>query len=86
MQLQGTKEDISVNDRVEEKYIGQHKNSRNGRWQESKRFELFPYNYVIESTKGEDYKGYALSYVVPKDPIPMKDLGADSYIHLLLNH
>lgn len=75
---------LSVNDRVNEKYIGQHQNSRNGRWQEEKKDELFPYDKIIEDVKGKDYKGYPISFVVSKEYIPLKDIGAESYIHLLL--
>lgn len=75
---------ISVNDRVDESYIGQHQNSRNGSWQESKQFNLFPYSKIIEETRGSDYKGYPVEYVVSKSNFPIRDLGPEWYIRIVL--
>ena len=75
---------LSVNDRVNETYIGQHQNSRNGRWQEDKKFDLFPYDKIVEDINGKDYKGYAINYIVSKDNVLLKNVGADNYTRLVL--
>lgn len=64
---------LSVNDRVDEKYFGQHNNSRNGRWQESKAELLFPYDEVVRFAD-RDYLGYATKYEVAKNVIPISEL------------
>ena len=75
---------LSVNDRVNETYIGQHQNSRNGRWQEDKKFELFPYDKIVEDINGKDYKGYAVNYIVSDKNVLLKDVGAENYTRLIL--
>lgn len=75
---------LSINDRVEENYIGQHQNSRNGSWQESKNFKLFPYDKIVQGFDGKDYKGYAVNYIVSKENVLLKEIGPDYYIPLLL--
>lgn len=52
---------LSINDRVDEAYIGQHQGLRNGRWTEKKADGLFPYDYIFKYSK-YDYKGYASEY------------------------
>ncbi|MBR2921500.1 MAG: hypothetical protein IKC27_09130 [Kiritimatiellae bacterium] len=49
---------FSYNERIDEKYIGQHGNMRNGRYSERKAYELFPYE-LCEASEEADYKGYA---------------------------
>lgn len=56
---------ISFNDRINEKYPGQHEvlSTRNGRWAENKRDTLFPYDCILEYS---NYcpKGCAMSFVI----------------------
>lgn len=48
---------FSLNERIDEKYIGQHRNFRNGRHVEDKALDMFPYDEICKFS-GEDYKGY----------------------------
>lgn len=59
---------LSINDRPHESYVGQHANSRNGRWTESAQEELFPYGEILKFSD-RDYKGYAMKWSIrKKDP------------------
>lgn len=49
---------FSYNERIDEAYIGQHGNMRNGRYAEDKAYELFPYE-LCEPSEETDYKGYS---------------------------
>lgn len=49
---------FSYNERIDEAYIGQHGNMRNGRYAENKAYDLFPYE-LCEQSDETDYKGYA---------------------------
>ena len=49
---------FSYNERIDEAYIGQHGNMRNGRYTEGKAYDLFPYE-LCEASEETDYKGYA---------------------------
>lgn len=49
---------FSYNERIDEAYIGQHGNFRNGRYAEDKAYDLFPYE-LCKASKETDYKGYA---------------------------
>ena len=50
---------FSYNERIDEAYIGQHGNMRNGRYAEySKAYDLFPYE-LCEFSEETDYKGYS---------------------------
>ena len=57
---------VSINDRVNESFRGQHNKSRNNRWMEYKCYNLFPYN-IIEYGDDRDYKGYATSMKLSED-------------------
>jgi hypothetical protein len=57
---------VSINDRVNESFRGQHNKSRNNRWMEYKCYNLFPYD-IIEYGDGRDYKGYATSMKISED-------------------
>ena len=57
---------VSINDRVNESFRGQHNKSRNNRWMEYKCYDLFPYN-IIEYGDDRDYKGYATSMKLSDD-------------------
>lgn len=77
---------ISLNDRIDESYVGQHGNCRNGRWQEQALFDLFPYDEILDFSN-RDYKGYATKWTVKEsddNSIPLKTLTQESYMSLLL--
>ena len=57
---------VSINDRVNESFRGQHNKSRNNRWMEYKCYNLFPYD-IIEYGDDRDYKGYATSMKLSED-------------------
>ncbi len=75
---------LSVNERVNEAYPGAHKNSRNGRWTENKKFMLFPYAYMV-SFSDYDYKGYAAKQVIDTEKLAFFNLGANAYMPLILS-
>ena len=74
---------LSVNERVDEAFPGQHKRSRNGRWSEDKKHALFPYNFIFEY-KDYDYKGYAGKHIINEDELSFLKLSAEAYMPLLL--
>ena len=49
---------FSYNERIDEAYIGQHGNMRNGRYAEGKAYDLFPYE-LCKASEETDYKGYS---------------------------
>ena len=49
---------FSYNERINEAYIGQHGNMRNGRYAEGKAYGLFPYE-LVKFSEETDYKGYS---------------------------
>lgn len=74
---------LSVNDRVDEAYIGQHRNSRNGRWTEGKVDSIFPYDYIFHYS-GYDYKGYATKYIINEDKLNLYNLGISGYMPIVI--
>lgn len=75
---------LSINERVNEAYPGQHKNSRNGRWQDAKKDNLFPYFHIFEYMD-HDYKGYPGKQVINEDKLAFFELGASVYMPLLIS-
>lgn len=73
---------LSVNERVNEAYPGQHKNSRNGRWRESKHYELFPYQ--IFDFSNPDYLGYYNNHTIDRNRLALFEIGAEAYIPIIL--
>ena len=74
---------FSVNERIGEVYIGQHKQLRNGRRAEGKADEIFPYDYIFQY--GDyDYKGYSHEYNIDTNRLAMADMGEDAYLPLLI--
>ena len=69
---------ISVNDRIDEAYIGQHGNSRNGRWTEQKVDGIFPYDYIFNYSQ-HDYKGYASKYEINEEKLDLYNLAVVPY-------
>lgn len=74
---------LSVNERVDEAFPGQHRVSRNGRWSDEKKYRLFPYDYMF-SFEGHDYKGYASRHLIDHDKLAFSKLGPDAYMPLVL--
>lgn len=77
---------ISINDRIDESYVGQHNNSRNGRWSEAALFDLFPYDEILKFSS-YDYKGYATKWDVKESEdsgFALKSLTKESYMAILL--
>jgi len=75
---------VSVNDRIDEAYIGQHGNQRNGRWTEDKIDKIFPYDYIFEYSQ-HDSKGYATKYTINNEKIDLYNLGADAYMPIVIS-
>lgn len=81
---------VSINDRVNESFRGQHNKSRNNRWMENKCYNMFPYN-IIEYGDDRDYKGYAKSMKLSEDAsMSLKDQGVDAakivVTMMMINH
>ena len=74
---------LAIDERVDEAYPGQHKNSRNGRWSESKKFQLFPYDHIF-SFSDYDYKGYAGKHMIDHDKLAFFNLSPGAYMPLIL--
>lgn len=64
---------ISINDRIDESFVGQHTRSRNNRFIEDKKWHIFPYSDVIEP-EGSDYKGYAKSLKCTQNQFEIRNL------------
>lgn len=75
---------ISVNDRIDEVYIGQHENFRNGRWTENKVNGIFPYDYVFKYSQ-YDYKGYANKYEIEEDNLDLYNLGIEVFMPIVIS-
>lgn len=75
---------LSINDRVDEKYIGQHKNSRNGRWTNGKVDKIFPYDYIFNYSN-HDYKGYATKYEVDEEKLDIYKLGIEVFTPIIVS-
>ena len=73
---------LSINERVNEAYQGQHKRSRNGRWSEDKKYNLFPYNYIF-NFEDHDYKGYASKHLIDNEKLAFFNLNPEVYIPLI---
>lgn len=74
---------LAINERIDEAYPGQHKNSRNGRWSEDKKFDLFPYAHIFQFAE-HDYKGYASKHMINKEQLAFMALSPDAYMPLIL--
>ena len=74
---------FSLNDRVRERFPGQHEMARNGRWMEDKKDSLFPYNYIFNYTN-HDYKGYASTFEIQDDKLDFFVLTPEVYMPLVV--
>lgn len=81
--LKGNGTILSVNERIDEAYPGQHTNSRNGRWAESKKFNLFPYQFIFTFDK-HDYLGYAGVHKIDNERTAFCNLDPAAYMPLIM--
>lgn len=73
---------FSINERINEKYIGQHKRMRNHRYAGAKSYDLFPYE--IFDFEGNDYKGYATSHKIDKSKLTFDFLDIKSLMNIIV--
>lgn len=73
---------FSINERIDEKYIGQHKSKRNHRYVEDKAYNLFPYEIV--DFEGTDYKGYATVHKINKSKLTFDFLEIKSLMNIIV--
>lgn len=74
---------LSVNERVNEAFAGEHKRSRNARWTDEKKYRLFPYSFIMQFSE-HDYKGYATKHIINEAKLSFMELGPDAYMPLIL--
>lgn len=74
---------LSVSERVDEAYPGQHKYSRNGRWTEAKKYSLFPYAFIFSFSE-HDYLGYASKHTIDDSKLEFRQLEPSAYMPLIL--
>lgn len=74
---------LSINDRVNEPYIGSHQGHRNAGWTEDKS-PIFPYNFIIDFSK-YDYKGYSNHYSLDTNAVNLLNLNTSAYIPIILS-
>lgn len=74
---------FSINDRVDETFIGQHAHGRNARWTEQKADGIFPYDYIFKYGK-RDYKGYATEYTIDENKLEFYNLEEKVYVPLII--
>jgi hypothetical protein len=73
---------FSINERLEERYIGQNKSRRNHRYTEDKAYDLFPYEIV--EFNGEDSKGYATEHKINRDKLTFDNLSNSSLMNIIV--
>lgn len=74
---------ISINERINEAYQGSHSNSRNNSWAENKKYNLFPYEYMISYSE-HDYKGYATKHMINEEKLNFFNLGEKAYTPIIV--
>ena len=74
---------LSVNERIDETFKGQHANSRNGRWTEQKADNIFPYDFVFEYSN-YDLKGYSQTYTIHETELDLHKMEDDAYLPILI--
>jgi hypothetical protein len=75
---------LSINERIDEAYSGQHSHSRSGRWSDNKKYELFPYEYIFNYTE-HDYQGYATKHLINDEKLAFFELGANAYLPIVVS-
>lgn len=74
---------LSINERINESFPGSHHRSRNARWSESKKYELFPYNFIF-SFQEHDYKGIATKHIIDTNKLAFFQLAPKAYMPLVI--
>ena len=74
---------FSVNERIDEAYVGQHKRRRSASYAERKLYNLFPYDYMFTFSE-HDYKGFATKHVIDADDLSIFNLGAEAYYPIVI--
>lgn len=74
---------LSINERIDEAYSGQHSHTRNGRWSKDKQYELFPYNYIFDYIE-HDYKGYTTKHLIDDKKLAFFELGRQAYFPIII--
>lgn len=76
---------LSINERINEEYPGEHKKHRNNRYTEAKQYDLFPYDFIFSYDQGGyDYKGYAKSHVIDEEKLAFFQLTPSAYLPLVI--
>ena len=74
---------LSISERIDEAYSGQHSHCRNARWAENKKYDLFPYDYIFNYTE-HDYKGCATKHLIDNEKLAFFELGAKAYLPIIV--
>lgn len=74
---------LSVNERVNEMFSGEHKGHRNARYSNDKKYNLFPYSSIF-SFSDYDYKGVATTHTIDDEKLEFLKLEATAYMPLVV--
>lgn len=74
---------LSINERVNESFPGEHKGHRNGRYSDKKQYNLFPYGSIF-SYSNFDYKGIAHTHTIDDQKLAFLGLEPNAYIPLVV--
>lgn len=75
---------ISVDDRLDELYPGQHKKHQNGRHLEGKACNIFPYDSGLIKYSNYDYNGYATNYEIDESLLDIYEHDQKSFETLVV--
>ena len=75
---------LSINDRIDESFVGEHTRRRNNRFIEDKKWHIFPY-YELLTSEGRDYLGYAKSLICEVKPREIKRFNPDNIYPIMLS-
>ena len=74
---------LSINERVNESYPGEHSHHRNARYSDRKQYDLFPYSHIF-SFSNHDYKGVAHTHTIDDQKLAFLELEPNAYTPLLV--
>lgn len=75
---------LSINERVNEIFPGEHKRHRNARYSENRKFLLFPYDTMFDFSD-YDYKGFATAQTIDESKTDFLNLGPETYMPLIVS-
>lgn len=75
---------LSLNDRISERFIGEHTRSRNNKFIEKKKWHIFPYDELV-NPEGEDYLGYPKSLVCEVKPRDIREFKLNNTYPIMLS-